>query len=97
VCAWCMVHAGNSRVWPVGIRHQGELSSRPGKIHAAKSLEETMEHIAQELSKICCGESWEQQCGAGLYKLWVSCRRKVTCSKHCMHHSMYSCHGEQIS
>jgi hypothetical protein len=64
--------AGASQQWPVGIRHHRELCSRSGNACDPKSEEETMEHIARELCKICCGNSWEERYATGWNKLLVS-------------------------
>jgi hypothetical protein len=65
----CILRAGNSLEWPVGIRHHGEPSSRAGNAHAAKTLEETMEQTAEAVCKICFGANWEKRYTAGLNRV----------------------------
>jgi hypothetical protein len=79
-----MMHAGAARELPVGIRHQGELSSRPGSAGAPKAEEETMEQIALEVCKICFVDGWEERYKAGWNKLLVSSWGKSRL-KHRMH------------
>jgi hypothetical protein len=88
-----MMHAGNLTELPVGIRHQGELSSRPGiAAGAPKAEEETMEQIAQALCQICFVDGWEERYRAGWNKLLVSSWGKAYL-KHCMHSSIFLRHA----